>query len=113
MADRGNQERLLHVRVTASDAETLRTLLREERLDVGGRPRAAGAGNEMSIEAFVPEGRAEYLGDRDGIVVHVLKDATATGLARQAEVASGNRFAAPDKVPHGLGEKVKDEGQEG
>ncbi|MEU9125961.1 hypothetical protein AB0C96_40175 [Streptomyces sp. NPDC048506] len=97
------------MRVTASDAETLRTLLREQQMDIGGRPRPTpGPGNEMSIEAYVPRSNADRL-EREGVSVNVLRDATATGQARQKEVARGNRFAAPDEVPQGLGEIVKDE----
>ncbi|MEU7639700.1 MULTISPECIES: hypothetical protein [unclassified Streptomyces] len=107
------RENILHVRVTAADAETLRTLLREEPLDVGGRPRETpGPGNEMTIEAYVPRGRAGRL-ERAGVSVDVLRDATETGRARQAEVGHGDRFADPDEVPYGLGKMVKEEGPGG
>ncbi|MEK2478917.1 hypothetical protein ACH4YO_37770 [Streptomyces noursei] len=107
------RENILHVRVTADDAETLRTLLREESLDIGGRPRGTtGPGNEMTIEAFVPRGKADRLA-REGVSVDVLRDATETGRARQAEVGRGNRFADPQEVPYGLGEMLKDKGPGG
>ncbi|MER6051206.1 hypothetical protein ABT168_27780 [Streptomyces sp. NPDC001793] len=107
------RENILHVRVTAADADRLRRLLREERLDIGGRPRETpGPGTELTIEAFVPRGKAERLA-RDGVAVDVLRDATETGRARQAEVGHGNRFADPHEVPYGLGELLKDEGAGG
>ncbi|MFG2177126.1 ATP-binding protein [Streptomyces abikoensis] len=112
-ADMADRERTLHVRVTAKDDRTLHTTLREERPDIGGGPRRTGGpGDEVSIEAYVTERKALEIDGRDGVTVHVLKDATATGRARQAEVGTGNRFAAPDAVPQGLGEKTKDESQE-
>ncbi|MCK7624283.1 hypothetical protein MUU72_14430 [Streptomyces sp. RS10V-4] len=113
MADTSEHENILHVRVTAEDAETLRTLLREQPMDVGGRPRPApGPGNAMTVEAFVPRGRAERL-VRDGVSVDVLRDATVTGQARQAEVGRGNRFADPRHMPRGMGELIKNDGPGG
>ncbi|MEU3353743.1 ATP-binding protein [Streptomyces sp. NPDC037389] len=111
--DMADREKTLHVRVTAADEKTLRTTLREERPDIGGGPRRTGGpGDEVSIEAYVTEAKALDIDGREGVTVHVLRDATATGRARQAEVGTGNRFAAPDAVPHGLGEKTKDEKRE-
>ncbi|MBD0742853.1 hypothetical protein [Streptomyces sp. CBMA152] len=97
---------LLRVRVTAKDAETLRTLLREARPDVGGRPRR-GEDGSFSIDAYVSPDAAEAL-EREGVVVTTLEDAAATGRARQAEVGVGDRFAPADAVPRGLALKVKD-----
>lgn len=97
---------LLRVRVTAKDAETLRTLLREARPDIGGRPRR-GEDGSFSIDAYVSPDAAEDL-EREGVVVTTLEDAAATGRARQAEVGVGDRFAAADAVPRGLALKVKD-----
>jgi hypothetical protein len=101
-----NPERVLRVRVTASDAPTLRALLREEHLDTGGRPHVGGDGT-VAIDAYVPESRTSAL-EREGVTVRVVEDASATGRARQAEVGRGNRFAAPDAVPRGLGRKIQD-----
>ncbi|WP_329403934.1 hypothetical protein [Streptomyces melanogenes] len=97
---------LLRVRVTAKDAETLRTLLREARPDVGGRPRQ-GEDGTCSIEAYASPDEAEAL-EREGVSVTIVEDATATGRARQAEVGEGDRFAPDDAVPRGLALKVKD-----
>ncbi|GGQ65439.1 hypothetical protein [Streptomyces asoensis] len=94
----------LRVRVTARDADTLRTLLRETRPDVGGRVRRDEDGR-FGVDAFVSAEQAEAL-DREGVTVTVHEDATAGGRARQAEVARGDRFAPEDAVPHGLARKV-------
>ncbi|MCC3773836.1 hypothetical protein [Streptomyces sp. UNOB3_S3] len=101
-----SDDRILRLRVTAKDADTLRALLRDERLDVGGRPQGHEDGG-VGIDAYVPAGKAEAL-EREGVTVTVVDDATATGKARQAEVGEGDRFAAPDSVPRGLGEKIED-----
>ncbi|MDH6130156.1 hypothetical protein [Kitasatospora sp. GP82] len=100
------RDTILRVRVTAADADTLRALLRETHPDVGGRPRH-GAGGTVSIDAYVSPAEAETL-EREGVTVQVIEDATATGRARQAEVGQGNRFAAGDRIPRGLGIKLKD-----
>jgi hypothetical protein len=99
-------ERLMRVRLTADDAEPLRALLREKRHGVAAPKRTAEG--RVSVDAYVPEPEIDDL-RREGISVEVLEDATATGLARQAEVGTGNRFAAEEALPTGLGEKLKDE----
>ncbi|GAA2716470.1 MULTISPECIES: hypothetical protein [Streptomyces] len=99
-------DKILRVRVTAKDAETLRALLRDERPDVGGRPRTAADGS-VGIDAYVPAEKAAAL-EHPGVTVRVVADATATGKARQAEVGEGDRFADPSAVPRGLGDKVED-----
>ncbi|WP_369264880.1 hypothetical protein [Streptomyces sp. R35] len=97
---------ILRVRVTAKDAETLRTLLREARPDVGGRAREGDDGS-FSIDAYVSPEQAAAL-EREGVSVTTIEDAAATGRARQAEVGEGDRFAPEDAVPRGLALKVKD-----
>ncbi|MFI5823416.1 hypothetical protein ACIA8I_30605 [Streptomyces rishiriensis] len=96
----------LRVRVTAEDADTLLALLREVRPDVGGGVRRTEDG-AFGIDAYVSPEQAEAL-DREGVVVTVHADATATGKARQSEVGEGDRFAPGDAVPHGLALKATD-----
>ncbi|MGE7436450.1 hypothetical protein [Kitasatospora sp. NPDC001175] len=103
MSDR---DRILRVRVTATDPTVLHTLLREKRPDVGGRPHR-GADRSISIEAYVSPAEAEDL-EREGVTVQVIEDATATGRARQAEVGRGNRYAVGEQIPRGLGLKAHD-----
>ncbi|MFF5012835.1 hypothetical protein [Streptomyces sp. NPDC001165] len=95
---------VLRVRVTAQDAETLRALLRDAHPDVGGSPRQADDGR-CSIDAYVTGEQAEAL-EREGVSVTTIENATAKGLARQAEVGEGDRFAPDDAVPHGLAVKA-------
>ncbi|MFF4325171.1 hypothetical protein ACGFY6_10010 [Streptomyces sp. NPDC048387] len=97
---------ILRVRVTATDADTLRALLREARPDVGGRVRQAEDGS-CTIDAYVTPDEAEAL-EREGVTVTIVEDATAVGRARQAEVGEGDRFAPEDALPQGLALKVKD-----
>ncbi|GGW59734.1 hypothetical protein GCM10010503_41180 [Streptomyces lucensis JCM 4490] len=95
---------VLRVRITARDTETLRALLREARPDIGGGPHRADDGT-CSIEAYVTGEQAEAL-EREGVSVTTIENATAAGLARQAEVGEGDRFAPADAVPHGLAVKA-------
>lgn len=101
-----NDHTILRVRVTARDPDTLRALLREAHPDVGGRVRQAEDGS-CTIDAYVTPEQGEAL-EREGVTVTIVEDATATGRARQAEVAEGDRFAPEDEVPQGLALKVKD-----
>jgi hypothetical protein len=100
------EHRLMRVRVTARDADTLRALLREKRPGTGGGHRH-GPDGTVSTDAYVPEPLVDGL-RREGVRVEVIEDATATGRARQAEVGQGNRFTGADTVPTGLGDKVED-----
>ncbi|PSJ30391.1 hypothetical protein B7P34_02195 [Streptosporangium nondiastaticum] len=105
-SDDSHYDKILRVRVTAKDADTLRALLRAERPDVGGRPRTHADGS-VGIDAYVSERKAAVL-EQPGVTVTVVGDATAVGKARQAEVGEGDRFADPSAVPRGLGDKVED-----
>ncbi|MGW8779840.1 hypothetical protein ACWGNM_17525 [Streptomyces sp. NPDC055796] len=97
---------ILRVSVTAKDADTLRTLLRDSHPDVGGRVRRNQDGS-LTFDAYVSPEQAQDLA-REGVSVETVEDATATGRARQAEVGEGDRFAPEDAVPQGLALKVRD-----
>jgi hypothetical protein len=97
---------ILRVRITAKDAETLRTLLREARPDVGGRP-SLGEDGRCSIDAYVPSDRVPAL-RREGVHLEEVEYASAAGRRAQADVGKGDRFAPDDAYPRGLAEKVKD-----
>ncbi|MFJ8472573.1 hypothetical protein [Kitasatospora sp. NPDC094011] len=94
---------ILRLRVTAKDAETLRALLRDTRPDTGGRPQAEPDGR-VGIDVYAPEAQVAAL-EREGVTVTRLGNASAAGRAAQAEVGTGDRFAAPGAVPHGLAAK--------
>ncbi|MGW2378426.1 MULTISPECIES: hypothetical protein [Kitasatospora] len=95
---------ILRLRVTAKDADTLRALLRETRPDTGGRPRVEPDGR-VGIDVYAPEDQAASL-EREGVTVTVIGNASEAGRAAQAEVGTGDRFAAADAVPRGLAAKL-------
>ncbi|MCX5214583.1 hypothetical protein OG689_35915 [Kitasatospora sp. NBC_00240] len=97
---------ILHVRVIAEDAETLRALLRDARPDVGGRP-SQGEDGRVSIDAYVPSDQVSAL-EREGVHLEEIENASEAGRRAQAEVGVGDRFAPDDACPRGLAEKVKD-----
>ncbi|MFB7911873.1 hypothetical protein ACFXPX_19390 [Kitasatospora sp. NPDC059146] len=95
---------ILRLRVTARDADTLRALLREVRPDTGGRPRQESDGS-VGIDVYAPENRVAAL-EREGVTVTRTGNASEHGRAAQAEVGTGDRYAADDAVPHGLAAKL-------
>ncbi|MFF2075908.1 hypothetical protein ACFVXG_14260 [Kitasatospora sp. NPDC058162] len=95
---------ILKLRVTARDADTLRALLREARPDTGGRPQPEPDGS-VGIDVFAPDDQVAAL-EREGVTVTRIGNASADGRAAQAEVGTGDRFAAADAVPHGLAVKL-------
>ncbi|MFB7128488.1 hypothetical protein [Kitasatospora sp. NPDC056273] len=94
---------ILRLRVTARDPEVLRALLREARPDTGGRPHVEPDGS-VGIDVYAPEARIAAL-EREGVTVTRIGNASEAGRAAQAEVGTGDRFAAADAVPHGLAAK--------
>lgn len=94
---------ILRLRVTARDPEVLRALLREARPDIGGRPQV-GPDGSIGIDVYAPEHRIAAL-ERDGVTVTLIGNASEAGRAAQAEVGTGDRFAAADAVPRGLAAK--------
>lgn len=97
---------ILRVRVTAEDAETLRTLLREVHPDVGGHP-TRGADGRCNIDTYVPSDQVAVL-EREGVTVEKVGNASEAGRLAQAQVGTGDRFAAESARPRGLAVKVKD-----
>ncbi|MFI9319117.1 hypothetical protein ACIGXI_04885 [Kitasatospora aureofaciens] len=95
---------ILKLRVTADDADTLLALLREARPDTGGRPQAEPDGR-VGIDVYVPEDQVATL-EREGVTVTRIGNASEAGRAAQAEVGTGDRFAAEDAVPRGLAAKL-------
>ncbi|MFE4974210.1 hypothetical protein ACFRAR_19135 [Kitasatospora sp. NPDC056651] len=94
---------VLRLRVTARDPDVLRALLREARPDTGGRPRLEADGS-VGIDVYAPADRIPAL-ERAGVTVTRIGNASEAGRAAQAEVGTGDRFAAADAVPHGLAAK--------
>ncbi|RKT19649.1 hypothetical protein BX285_4118 [Streptomyces sp. 1114.5] len=95
---------ILRLHVIAEDRETLRTLLHETRPDVGGRPHVEADGR-IGIDVYAPASEIPAL-EREGVTVTRTGNASEAGRAAQAEVGTGDRFAAADAVPHGLAAKL-------
>lgn len=101
------RDKILRILLVAKDAETLRVLLEEQRLDLScGGPRQQESGT-VTVEAYLPEPQVERLGQYGGVKVEILDDASATARERQKEVGRGNRFEGENRVPRGLGRKLK------
>jgi hypothetical protein len=93
---------VFRVRVEAATLDDLRATLDDLRPDVGCRGVARAEGDGFAIDVYLPESR---VASARSASVTVLENQTETGLARQAEVGQGNRFAARGEVPRGLGRK--------
>jgi hypothetical protein len=61
----------------------------------------------IRTDAYVPEDQIERL-KRDGLTIEVIRDETAAIRAAQEQVGKGNRFKGENRVPRGLGRKIKD-----
>ena len=101
-------DKILRILITARDKQTLSDLLRENPLDLACAGPRRLEGGAVSVEAYVPEDQVDRL-RRYEVKVDVLDDASATARARQKEVGRGNRFEGKDRVPRGLGRKVKED----
>jgi hypothetical protein len=99
--------RVMRILITTRDAAALNALLREHPLDTccsGPRRDKSGI---IRTDAYVPEDQIERL-KRDGLTIEVIRDETAAIRAAQEQVGKGNRFKGENRVPRGLGRKIKD-----
>lgn len=101
-----SKEKLLMVRITASDAGAIRALLGDYPLDVscGGPQPMAGGG--VVLNAQIEAGAIGRL-RRPGIQIEVLYDVQARSRRLAKEIGKGNRFLGKDRYPKGLGRLVK------
>lgn len=102
-------KKILRILITARDRQRLSALLHENPLDLACAGPQRQEGGAVSVEAYVPRDQLDRLKQR-GVKLDVLDDASATARARQKEVGRGNRFSGKDRVPSGLGRKVKEDG---
>jgi hypothetical protein len=101
--------RVMRILITARDHATLTALLREQPIDTGcAGPRADRTGT-IKVDAYVPEDQIDRL-RRDGIAIEIVRDETAAIRAAQEQVGKGNRFEGDNRVPRGLGRKIRDGG---
>jgi hypothetical protein len=102
---------VIRVRVVAPTLEALRAFLDETKPDLGCRPAAKPTGDGYVTDVYIAESRlgsVRAARSAADVVITVVENTTAIGLARQADVGTGNRFAARGVVPRGLGRKEKE-----
>jgi hypothetical protein len=99
----------MRILITTRDRATLTALLREQPIDTGcAGPRIDRSGT-IRVDAYVPEDQIDRL-RRDGITIEIVRDETAAIRAAQEQVGKGNRFEGDNRVPRGLGRKIRDGG---
>jgi hypothetical protein len=100
------EKKILRVRIDTKDEKAFTKLVLEEHLDMAGERREKDG--KMVGEAYVISTQLEKL-RRSGIGVTVLdEDANRTGMQRQKQVSSVNRFALGERSPtppRGFGKK--------
>lgn len=101
------KKKTLHVRIEVADRDALRALPLD-RMDVGcmGGVRTTETGS-LVFHALVLEDVVKRIGDT--AKVDVVADMSKVGRERQKEVGKGNRFAGAERVPRGLGKKIREE----
>jgi hypothetical protein len=95
------------IELRAESIEELRSFLDGADLDFGCRPVVRKVGDYYVVEAYAPLPAVERLRtarSASAVTMNVIENASEIGRARQAEVGSGNRFAARI-APTGLGVK--------
>ena len=97
------------IKVRAGTVEELRAFLDDSEMDFGCRPVARREGGGIVAEVYATLPQVERLRSAraamGGVSISVVENASEVGRARQAEVGSGNRFAARSATPRGLGIK--------
>jgi hypothetical protein len=95
------------IELRAKSVTELREFLEGADFDLGCRPVVRKVGDDYVVEAYTPLPAVERLRSARSaaaVTINVIENASEVGRARQAEVGSGNRFAARI-APSGLGIK--------
>src|SRR5687767_3072585 len=100
------KEHLLQVRLRARSARALMELVRRQRVDFNCGGTVPEADGRFVLDVFVPVSRLDDL-KAEGIETEIVCDSTVVGRERMREVATGNRFADKQRVPRGLGTKIR------
>lgn len=103
-----NDSPLIHVEVRGASLDDLRAFADETNADLGCRGIARREDDGYVIDAFLPEDELDAArGTRSAarVSLRIVENLTAVGRERQAEVGTGNRYAARGDVVRGLGEK--------
>jgi hypothetical protein len=95
------------IELRAKSLDELRSFLDGSDMDLGCRPVVRRDGADYVAEVYAPMPQVDRLRSArsaSGVTMTVVENASEVGRARQAEVGSGNRFAAR-MAPRGLGIK--------
>jgi hypothetical protein len=104
-------DKMYRVRIRASELESLHKLPLGE-IDIGcmGGFRKQDDGT-YALEAVVPEGVLEKVKDRP-VAVEIVADldheAEQARQMKDRQVGEGNRFTGEQRIPRGLGKKVRE-----
>jgi hypothetical protein len=95
---------LVRITIQADTPEQLREVLRGKDLDLNcGGPRKSPDGGVV-VEAYAPQAVATRL-RRAGVRVQVDRALESRAVARQQEVADGDRYEGGRVPPRGIGRK--------
>jgi len=95
------------IEIRAHTVEALRSFLDGTDVDLGCRPVVRRQAGELVVEVYATlsqVNRLQATRSASGVTLNIVENATQTGLARQAEVSSGNRFSSRQTL-RGLGIK--------
>jgi hypothetical protein len=101
-------DKTFHVRIQADSREALGSLpiAEMDRGCTGGiRTRPDG---KVVVEALVKESVLKRIKHRQ-LKVEVVADVAEEGRKKQRQVGKGNRFTGENRIPRGLGKKVREE----
>ena len=101
--------RVMRILITTRDRAALTALLRAHPIDTGCAGPRMDATGLIKVDAYVPEDEIDQL-RRDGLTIEIVRDETAAIRAAQEQVGKGNRFAGENRLPRGLGRKIRDGG---
>ncbi|RSM57733.1 hypothetical protein DMB66_31855 [Actinoplanes sp. ATCC 53533] len=87
--------------ITARDSQTLREILKEHRLPVGG-PFRRGQSGETGIDVYANPDQMRTLRSLP-VEMTIIADETEVGEARRAEIADEQLYREPGTLPKGLG----------
>jgi hypothetical protein len=100
-------EAVHRIEIRARTVEELRAFLDGTDVDLGCRPVVRRQSGALVVDVYATlsqVNRLQTARSAAGVTLNIVENATQTGLARQAEVSSGNRFASRQALS-GLGIK--------
>jgi len=98
-------DHLLRYRVTAPDAETLRSFIAESGADVSCRPVAVRTDQGLVAQLLLTRSQLGSTRGAGGVEIEEIEDVTAGQQAALSDVPTGNRFTGRGDIPRGLGRK--------